>query len=139
VLEETYRAAKNTRTRVGAAEGCDLLILLLPIVPTQSVGTIKQDQKIAAFGSSYKGVVCRLSVLGFVIQGGVEVGALLQVFLGIALGVGFFAGDFNVGAGWQHHGGGNGGSGNHGEEIEVHGGNPRVRLACLPGWAVKQT
>jgi hypothetical protein len=140
VLEETYRAAKNTRTRVGAAEGCDLLILLLPIVPTQSVGTIKQDQKIAAFGSSYRELFeAGISVLGFVIQGGVEVGALLQVFLGIALGVGFFAGDFNVGAGWQHHGGGDGGSGNHGEEIEVHGGNPRVRLACLPGWAVKQT
>ena len=32
---------------VGAAEGCDLLILLLFLK--------KQDQKIAAFGSSYRG------------------------------------------------------------------------------------
>ena len=70
-----------------------------------------------------------LSVLGFVIQSSVEVGALLQVFLGVALGVGFFAVDFNVGAGWQHNGGGDGGSGDNREEIEVHGGNPRVRLA----------
>jgi hypothetical protein len=30
-------------------------------------------------------------VLGFVVQRGVEVGALLQVFLGVALGVGFFS------------------------------------------------
>ncbi|CAI8893387.1 hypothetical protein EMIT0215P_30220 [Pseudomonas serboccidentalis] len=72
-----------------------------------------------------------ISVLGFVIQRGVEVGALLQVFLGVALGVGFFAGDFNVGTGGQRNGGGNGGSGDDGEEIEVHGGNPRVRLACF--------
>jgi hypothetical protein len=104
------------------------------------VGTIKQDQKIAAFGSSYWELFeAGISVLGFVIQGGVEVGALLQIFLGVTLGVGFFAVDFNVGTGWQYHGGGDGGSGNHGEEIEVHGGNPRVRLACLPGWAVEQT
>ncbi|CAI8786903.1 hypothetical protein EMIT0P395_190029 [Pseudomonas sp. IT-P395] len=107
------------------------------------MGTIKHPKgkiKTAAFGSSYR-ELCRtgISVLGFVIQGGVEVSALLQVFLGVALGVGFFAVDFNVGTGWQHHGGGDGGSGNHGEKIEVHGGNPRVRLACLPGWAVKQT
>jgi hypothetical protein len=32
---------------VGAAEGCDLLILIFK----------KQDQKIAAFGSSYRGLV----------------------------------------------------------------------------------
>ena len=51
--------------------------------------------------------VCRiqLSVLAFVIQGGVEIGALLQVFLGVALGVGFFVAYFNVGAGWQRNGG----------------------------------
>ena len=87
----------------------------------------------------HKGCRDEISVLGFVIQRGVEVGALLQVFLGVALGVGFFAGDFNVGTGWQCDGGGDGGSGDDGEEIEVHGGNPRVRLACLPGWAVKHT
>jgi hypothetical protein len=97
----------------------------------------KQDQEIAAFGSSYKET--GISGLGFVIQRGVEVGALLQVFLGVALGVGFFAGDFDVGTGWQYHGGRNGGSGDNGEEIEVHGGNPRVRLHVLPGRAVKQT
>jgi hypothetical protein len=103
------------------------------IIPTQSMGTIK----IAAFGSSYRRTV--RSGLGFVIQRGVEVGALLQVFLGVALGVGFFAGDFDVGTGWQYHGGRNGGSGDDGEEIEIHGGNPRVRLLGLPGRAVKQT
>jgi hypothetical protein len=97
------------------------------------MGTIK----IAAFGSSYRRTV--RSGLGFVIQRGVEVGALLQVFLGVALGVGFFVGDFDVGTGWQYHGGRNGGSGDDGEEIEVHGGNPRVRLLGLPGRAVKQT
>ena len=73
------------------------------------------------------------------IQSGVEVGALLQVFLGVALGVGFFLADFNVGAGWQSNGGGDGGSGDYREEIEVHGGIPRIQLACLPGGAVKQT
>ena len=98
-----------------------------------------EDQKIAAFGSSYRGVLSACSMLGFVIQRGVEVGALLQIFLGVALGVGFFAVDLEVGTGWQNHGGGDGGSGDDGEEIEVHGGNPRVRLACLPGWAVEPT
>jgi hypothetical protein len=67
--------------------------------------------------------VCRkeISVLGFVIQRGVEVGTLLQVFLGVALGVGFFVADFNVGTGWQCNSGRDGGSGDDGEEIEVHG------------------
>jgi hypothetical protein len=118
-------------TRVGAAEGCDLLTLIFK----------KQDQKIAAFGSSYEGVRRNswISGLGFVIQGSVEVGALLQVFLGVALGVGFFVAYFCAGAGWQCNGSGNGGGGNYGEEIEVHGGNPRSQLACLPGGAVKQT
>ena len=59
--------------------------------------------------------------------------------LGVALGVGFFVADFNVGAGWQCNGGRDSGSGDDGEEIEVHGGIPRIQLACLPGGAVKQT
>ena len=80
-----------------------------------------------------------LSVLGFVVQRSVEVGALLQVFRGVALGVGFFLADFNVGTGWQGNGSRDGGSGDYGEEIEVHGGIPRSQLACLPGGAVKQT
>jgi hypothetical protein len=80
-----------------------------------------------------------ISVLGFVVQRGVEVGTLLQVFLGVALGVGFLVADFNVGAGWQGNSGGNGGSGDYGEEIEVHAGVPRSQLACVPGGAVKQT
>src|SRR3546814_18366928 len=25
------------------------------------------------------------------------------------------------------------------EEIQIHVGSPRIQLACLPGWAVKQT
>jgi hypothetical protein len=87
----------------------------------------------------HKGGRAGISVLVFVIQRGVEVGALLQVFLGVALGVGFFVADFNVGAGWQGNGGGNGGSGDYGEEIEVHAGVPRSQLACLAGGAVKQT
>ena len=81
----------------------------------------------------------RISGLGFVIQGCVEVGALLQVFRGVALGVGFFAADLDAGTGWQGHGGRDSGRGNDGEEIEVHGGIPRSQLACLPGGAVKQT
>jgi hypothetical protein len=36
-------------TPVGAAAGCDLLILMLTLICK------KQDQKIAAFGSSYDG------------------------------------------------------------------------------------
>ncbi|MNP68520.1 hypothetical protein D3C76_1644900 [compost metagenome] len=50
---------------------------------------------------------CRAEISGvsLVIQRGVEIGALLQVFLGVALGVGFFVADFNVGAGWQGNGG----------------------------------
>ena len=81
----------------------------------------------------------KLSVLGFVVQRGVEVGALLQVFLGVALGVGFFVADFNVGTGRQGNGGRDGGRGDYGEEIEVHVVIPRSQLACLPGGAVKQT
>jgi len=57
--------------------------------------------------------------LGFVIQGGVELGALLQVFLGVALGVGFFVADFDVGTGWQGNGGRDCRSGDDREEIEV--------------------
>jgi hypothetical protein len=126
LLKKTYQAHFSIRPHTKAAEGCDLLSLLL-------TNKFNRSQPSAAV------VEAKISVLDFVIQGGVEVGALLQVFLGVALGVGFFAGDFNVGTGWQYHGGRDGGSGNHREEIEVHGGNPRVRLACLPGWAVKQT
>jgi len=44
----TLRTA-HTHIPVGAAEGCDLLIWSL------IVKNNKQDQKIAAFGSSYKG------------------------------------------------------------------------------------
>ena len=73
------------------------------------------------------------------IQRSVEVGALLKVLLGVALGVGFFVADFNVGTGWQRNGGRNGGCGNDREDVEVHGGIPRIQLACLPGGAVKQT
>jgi hypothetical protein len=80
-----------------------------------------------------------MSGLGFVIQGGVELGALLQVFLGVALGVGFFVADFDVGTGWQRNGGGDGRSSDDREQVEVHGGIPRIQLACLPGGAVKQT
>ena len=87
----------------------------------------------------HKGCRVQLSGLGLVIQCGVKVSALLQVFLGVALGVGFFIADFNVGVGWQRNGGRDGGSGDYGEEIEVHGAVPRIQLACLPGGAVKQT
>ena len=80
-----------------------------------------------------------ISVLGFVVQRGVEVGALLQVFLGVALGVGFLVADLDTGTGWQGNAGRDSGSGDDGEEVEVHGGIPRSQLACLPGGAVKQT
>jgi hypothetical protein len=82
----------------------------------------------------HKGSRKEISVLGFVIQRGVEVSALLQVFLGVALGVGFFGADFNVGAGWQSHGGRDGGRGDYGEEIEVHAVFLEVSwLACPVG------
>ena len=83
---------------------------------------------------------CRVnqrSLLGFVIQGGIEVGALLQVFLGVGAGAGFFAGQFHTGGRWQGHCGGNGGSGDDREEIEVHVGNPCVRLVEWPGKALE--
>ena len=76
-------------------------------------------------------------MLGFVVQRSVEVGALLQVFLGVALGTGFFFADFNVGTGWQGNGSRDSGSGDNGEEIEVHGGNPCVRLVGWPGKALE--
>jgi hypothetical protein len=40
-----FRFCNQHKSPVGAAAGCDLLILILK----------KQDQKIAAFGSSYTG------------------------------------------------------------------------------------
>lgn len=57
------------------------------------------------------------------IQGGIEVGALLQVLGGVALGrADFFVGRFNTGTGGQCNSGGDGGRGDDGEDIEVHGG-----------------
>ena len=42
------------QSRVGAAEGCDLLILFFGAGETDSDQDQDQNQKIAAFGSSYK-------------------------------------------------------------------------------------
>ena len=74
-------------------------------------------------------------MLDLVIQCGVEVGALLQVFLGVRVGAGFSIADLNAGTGWQSHGSRDSGSSDDGEEIEVHGGNPREFswLACPGG------
>ena len=52
ICNTTYPTAPHG-ANVGAAEGCDLLILLL-----------KQHQKIAACGSSYRGSVLRLEEAG---------------------------------------------------------------------------
>lgn len=59
-----------------------------------------------------------------------EVSALLQIFLRIRHG--FLVADHGVGAGRQHHSGGDGRSSDDGEQIEVHGNNPRrfSWLAC---------
>jgi hypothetical protein len=85
----------------------------------------------------HKGCWDEISVLGFVIQRGVEVGTLLQIFLGVALGVGFFVADVNVGAGWQGYGGGNGGSGDYGEEIEVHAAYSSKSVGLFARWGRK--
>ncbi|MHC8286189.1 hypothetical protein ACYZUD_05040 [Pseudomonas sp. XS1P51] len=47
---ENTKAALTNPVGVGAAEGCDLLILFR--------GVEDQDQRIAAFGSSYRGQWC---------------------------------------------------------------------------------
>ena len=72
-----------------------------------------------------------LSASGFMIQGRIEIGALLQVFLGV--GRGFLVADQGGCAGRQGHGGRDGASGNHGEKIEIHDDNPRrfSWRACL--------
>jgi len=63
-----------------------------------------------------------LSLLGLVIQSGVEVGALLQVLRSVALGrADFFVRHFNTGTGRQCNSSGDGGRGDDGEDIEVHG------------------
>ncbi|MCO8310353.1 hypothetical protein [Pseudomonas mandelii] len=46
------RDVGSALARVGAAEGCDLLILLF----YRCEAAEDQDQKIAAFGSSYRGM-----------------------------------------------------------------------------------
>lgn len=57
------------------------------------------------------------------IQSGVEVGALLQVLRSVTLGrADFFVGGFNTGTGRQCNRGGDGGRGDDGEDVEVHGG-----------------
>ena len=61
--------------------------------------------------------------MSFVVQSGIEVGALLQVFLGVSRG--FFVANHGVGAGWQGHSSGDGRSSDDGEKIEVHCDNPR--------------
>lgn len=67
------------------------------------------------------------SLLGLVIQSGVEVGALLQVFRGVALGrADFLICGFDTGTGWQCNGGGDGRRGDDGEDIEVHDAYPGV-------------
>jgi hypothetical protein len=67
--------------------------------------------------------IAELSLLNFVIQSGIEVGALLQVLRGVALGrADFFVGRFNTGTGGQCDSGGDGGRGDDGEDIEVHDG-----------------
>ena len=73
----------------------------------------------------------------FVIQGGIEVGTLLQVFLGIGTAAGRFTGHVHAGGGRQGHGGGNSGSGDDGEEVQIHVGNPCVRLVGWPGKALE--
>ena len=72
-------------------------------------------------------------MLNLVIQRRVEMGTLLQVFLGVGTGAGFFTGNVHAGSGWQGHGGGNGRSGDDGEEIQINVGDPCVRLIEWPG------
>ena len=66
------------------------------------------------------------------IQRRIEIGTLLQVFLGVGAGAGLFADDVHAGRSWQYNSGGNSGGGDDREEIEVHVGNPCVRLVEWP-------
>ena len=67
------------------------------------------------------------SLLGLVIQSGVEVGALLQVLRSVALGrADFFVRHFNTGTGRQCNSSGDGRRGDDGEDIEVHDAYPGV-------------
>ena len=64
------------------------------------------------------------------IQRGIEVRTLLQVLRGVTLGrTDFFVGGFDTGTGRQCNGGGDGGRGDDGEDIEVHDGVPRMRVS----------
>ncbi|MNJ68754.1 hypothetical protein D3C77_650290 [compost metagenome] len=79
------------------------------------------------------------SVLRLVVQRGIEVGALLQVFLGVAEGGGFTLADFNLSMSRQGNRSRNGRSGDDREEIEVHGADLEVCGLKWPLQAVVQT
>jgi len=78
-------------------------------------------------------------VLNLVVQGCVEVGAFLQVLLGVGVDGRLVFLDLGAGMGWQGHGGGNGGRGDHGEKIEVHGGYLEDGGLAGAGEAMDQT
>ena len=78
-------------------------------------------------------------MLRLVVQRSVEVGTLLQVFLGIALGRRFTLAELDMGVGRQDHRSRNGGSGDDREKVEVHGADLEVCGLKWPLGAVVQT
>ncbi|RMU04858.1 hypothetical protein ALP36_101570 [Pseudomonas syringae pv. coriandricola] len=68
----------------------------------------------------------------FVVQRGVEIGALLQIFRGVGLaGVSFFISDVDTGAGRKHDACRNSRCSDDGENIEVHVGHPSLSVCTF--------